>query len=60
MNREEGTAMNFDEANYRFWKLAYEQKWCTIEQLRMAVKTEAQPFGEISPEHFKAITGNEF
>lgn len=52
--------MNFDEINYNFWKLAYEQKWCTIEQLRFAVKTEEQPFGEISPEQFKVITGIEF
>ena len=52
--------MNFDEVNYNFWTLAYEKNWCTIEQLRQAVKTELQLFGEISPEQFKTITGIEF
>lgn len=52
--------MNYDEINYNFWKMAYKHKWCTIEQLRMAVKTKEQPFGEISPEQFKVITENDF
>lgn len=43
-----------------FWKLAYKQKWVTIDQLRLAVLTEANPYGEITPEEFKTITGKEF
>ena len=43
-----------------FWKLAYNQKWVTAEQLRLAVKTETNPFGEISLEEYKAITGQDF
>ena len=40
-----------------FWKFAYEHEWVTIEQLRMAVITENNPYGEITKEEFKEITG---
>ena len=43
-----------------FWKLAYNQKWVTAEQLRLAVITESNPYGEITPEQFKEITGKDF
>lgn len=43
-----------------FWMLAYKQKWVTIDQLRLAVKTPSNPFGEITPEEFKQITGEDF
>lgn len=43
-----------------FWKLAYTQKWVTVEQLRLAVITESNPYGEITPEQFKEITGKDF
>lgn len=43
-----------------FWELAYSRKWVTIEQLRLVVKTKTNPFGEITPEEFKTITGVEF
>ncbi len=43
-----------------FWQLAYSRKWVTIDQLRLVVKTEANPYGEITPEEFKTITGQEF
>ena len=43
-----------------FWKLAYTQKWVTAEQLRLAVITESNPYGEITPEQFKEITGKDF
>lgn len=46
--------------NYGFWKLAYEQKWVTAEQLKGAVKTDTNPFGEITPQEYKAITGIDF
>ncbi|WP_375135725.1 hypothetical protein [Lysinibacillus fusiformis] len=37
-------------------QIAFMFKWVTAEQLRIAVKTEANPFGEITPEQYKAIT----
>ena len=43
-----------------FWKLAYTHKWVTAEQLRLAVITESNPYGEITPEQFKEITGKDF
>ena len=43
-----------------FWKLAYNQKWVTIDQLRLAVTTESNPYGEITPDEFKKITGKDF
>lgn len=43
-----------------FWKLAFECKWIDAEGLRAAVKTESNPFGEISPEEYKEITGIDF
>ena len=43
-----------------FWKMAYTLKWVSLEQLRLAVKTEARPHGEITAEEFFAITGEDF
>lgn len=43
-----------------FWQLAFNQKWVTVDQLRLVVKTESNPFGEITGKEFKQITGSEF
>ncbi|CAH8772452.1 hypothetical protein [Paenibacillus dendritiformis] len=43
-----------------FWKLAFDCIWIDAEGLRAAVKTESNPFGEISPEEYKKITGVDF
>lgn len=43
-----------------FWRLAYKMNWINAEKLRMVVKTEENPFGEITPEEYKEITGQEF
>lgn len=43
-----------------FWQLAYNNKWVTADQLRLAVKTEVNPFGEITPEQYKTITNIDF
>lgn len=43
-----------------FWKMAFNLKWVTAEQLRLAVVTESNPFGEISPEQYKEITKQDF
>lgn len=43
-----------------FWRYAIMYKWCTPEQLRMAVITPANPFGDITPEQYEEITGIPF
>jgi len=43
-----------------FWKLAYDMKWVTLEQLRIVVRTEDNLSGEITSEQFKEITGQDF
>lgn len=43
-----------------FWKLAFECKWIDAEGLRAAVKTDSNPFGEITPEEYKQITRIDF
>lgn len=43
-----------------FWKMAFNLKWVTAEQLRLAVVTESNPYGEISPEQYEEITKQEF
>lgn len=43
-----------------FWKLAYTLKWVSLEQLRLAVITEARPHGEITAEQFFTITREVF
>ncbi|MCA1293112.1 XkdX family protein [Paenibacillus sp. alder61] len=44
----------------KFWTLAFENNWITAEALKGAVKTELNPFGEITPEEYKRITGDEY
>lgn len=43
-----------------FWQIAFMYRWVTANQLKLAVKTETNPFGEISKEQFKEITRQEF
>ncbi|WP_049825172.1 XkdX family protein [Paenibacillus sp. 1-18] len=43
-----------------FRSLAFKLNWVTVEKLKGAVKTEDNPFGEISPEEYKEITGVDF
>lgn len=50
--------MNND--NYNFWNMAFNTKAIDINMLRQAVKTNANPSGEISPEEFKEISGVDF
>ncbi|MGG1444047.1 XkdX family protein [Brevibacillus laterosporus] len=44
----------------RFWSLAYRYNWITAEKLRLAVQTETNPFGEITPAEYEEITGIKF
>ncbi|MGD6845220.1 XkdX family protein [Bacillus infantis] len=43
-----------------FWQLAFNQKWVTADQLRLAVKTDSNPYGEITPDEYKTITSKGF
>ena len=43
-----------------FWRLAYNMKWVTAEQLRLAVITESNKFGEITAEEYEEITDIKF
>lgn len=43
-----------------FWKLAWEYKWVTLDQLKLVVRTDNNKFGEITPEEFNSITGEEY
>ncbi|MFB5761096.1 XkdX family protein [Paenibacillus medicaginis] len=43
-----------------FWQKAFKYGWIDAESLKGAVKTETNPFGEITPEEYKDITGVEF
>lgn len=42
-----------------FWKFAFENG-VSIDIIKQAVKTESNPFGEITPEQFKEICGQDF
>lgn len=43
-----------------FWEMAYEQGWIEVEMLRQAVITENNPYGDITKEQYKEITGTDF
>ncbi|QIC06095.1 XkdX family protein [Brevibacillus sp. 7WMA2] len=43
-----------------FWSLAYRYNWITDELLRLAVQTDANPYGEITPADYEEITGIKF
>lgn len=43
-----------------FWKMAYDNQWVNIDLLRQAVITDTNPFGDITKEQFKEITGQDF
>lgn len=44
----------------QFWQIAFMYKWVTADQLKLAVKTDTNPFGEITKEQYKEITRQEF
>lgn len=43
-----------------FWKLAWDYKAIDESTLRMAVKCDINHFGDITPEEFKEICGEDF
>lgn len=40
-----------------FWKMAYDNKWITAQQVSLAVITEQNPYGELTKEQYTQITG---
>lgn len=43
-----------------FWEIAFMRKWIDVERLKLVVKTENNPYGEITVEEYKEITGIEY
>lgn len=43
-----------------FWKMAFDNGWVGVDMIRQAVITETNPFGDITKEEFKEITGQDF
>lgn len=43
-----------------FWKLAFDYKWIDAEDLWAVVKTESNPFGELTIEQYKEIRNIDF
>lgn len=43
-----------------FLKLAWEYEWITLDELKTLVITKATPWGQITPDEFKEITGKDF
>jgi len=49
-----------------FWKLAFDRGWISpdkeiaVVKLRIVVKTESNPHGEITAEDYKTITNTDF
>lgn len=43
-----------------FWEYAYSKGWIDKELLKQAVITEANPFGEVTKEEYKAIIGEDY
>lgn len=44
----------------KFWTLAFTMRWVTAEALKGAVRTDTNPFGEITPQEYKEITDIDF
>lgn len=43
-----------------FWTNAFLWEWCDVSLLKKVVKTDKNPFGEITKEEFKSITGKAY
>jgi hypothetical protein len=43
-----------------FWKMVFDMKVIDADFLRQAVITDINKFGDITPEQFKQITGEDF
>jgi hypothetical protein len=47
-------------SNFSFWQMAFNFKWVDATELKGAVKTDTQPFGEITSDEYKQITNVDF
>lgn len=43
-----------------WWNMSYKKDWITKEELRLVVITPENPFGDITKEQYKEITGVEY
>ncbi|MDP4095481.1 XkdX family protein [Paenibacillus sp. P96] len=43
-----------------FWQMAFVWGWVDADSLKGAVKTDVNPYGEITPDEYKTITGVDF
>lgn len=43
-----------------FWEMAYDNKWISKDEPREAVITKSNPYGDITKEEYKEITGVEY
>lgn len=43
-----------------FWKMCFDNGYLDADYIRQAVITEDNPYGDITPEQFKEITGEDF
>lgn len=43
-----------------WWNMSYKKDWVTKEELRWVVITPENPFGDITKEQYKEITGAEY
>ena len=43
-----------------FWKMAWKYQWVTLEEMKELTITEENPWGRITKEEFKEITGQEY
>ena len=46
--------------NFDFWKMAYDMGAIDVDMLKQAVKTDSNPYGEITTDEFKTICGQDF
>lgn len=44
---------------FDFWLIAFNAGWADVDILKQVVKTEKNPFGEITEEEYKLIVGEE-
>lgn len=49
-----------DNSNFEFWKMAYDMEAIDKDLLGQAVKCTKNPYGEISPDQYKEICGENF
>ena len=43
-----------------WWKMSFANGWVTKEELKLVVVTPENPFGDITKEEYKEITGAEY